>query len=63
MTEGGGRGTKGAAVRIASGAVVGLGLGLIVSAIFPEYLVYAVVVGVALGAVLGALGKRGGGAS
>ena len=36
--------------RIVSGAVVGLGLGLIVAAIFVEYAVYAVVAGVALGA-------------
>lgn len=41
---------------IVSGAVVGLGLGLMVSAIFgPEYIVYAVVAGVALGVVFGGL--------
>jgi hypothetical protein len=39
-------------------------LGLIFSAIFgPGYLVYAVVVGVVLGAALGALGESGGGDS
>lgn len=59
-----GRTTKRTAVGIASGAVAGLGLALIVSALFfPEYLVYAVVAGVALGGAFGALGERGGGAS
>ncbi len=59
-----GRGT--AAARIASGAVVGLGLGLMISGVFgPEYVVYAVVAGAALGGALGALvelRRRGGAA-
>ncbi len=60
------RGKGAAAARIASGAVVGLGLGLMISAVFGlEYVVYAVVVGAALGGTLGALvelRRRGGAA-
>ncbi len=61
------RGGRGSAVaRVASGAVVGLGLGLMISGAFGlEYVVYAVVVGVVLGAALAALveRRRGGGAA
>ena len=54
-----GRGKRKAA-RIASGAVVGLGLGLMASAVFgPEYIVYAAVVGAILGGALGGLTRRG----
>jgi uncharacterized membrane protein YgaE (UPF0421/DUF939 family) len=55
-----------AAARIASGAVVGLGLGLMISGVFGlEYVVYAVVAGVVLGAALATLveRRRGGGAA
>ena len=45
---------------ISSGAVVGLGLALMVYAIFgAEYGVYAVVVGAILGGALGGLTRRG----
>ena len=52
--------SKRKAARIASGAVVGLGLALMVYAVFgDEYGVYAVLVGAILGGVLGGLTRRG----